>query len=547
MNFSRKALTASIAAISMLAIGFLAQNTVYAADPDAFIVEVIPSSFDVNQTVDITIKAVKANGDIVKEYQWDVFIEVEGIVDTADYTVPSDGLYTFLPQDQGVRLFSKGLTIKKAGTFTIKVSDIINDTIIGQKTIIVGTTTHGTTAEPITLISPVPGGIEKNSIVNVMAISPTLPNAPYDIYINNNSVSQGMTNANGDISAYVSGITEWDNILQIKILNANNEVIGESQIISFTYQPIKDGVFNSIKIQPTGTIKQWEKVTFTVSTSDSVTSTQLKLSDGKSIPMDKQSAWVFTKQVLIDTQGTLQVGVDLIVLGQTRSYTGVATLVVEAGIAIGKIRLYSDSIDKSKLNVTRETIGTSPQYKIDYGTSQNNLNLTTTVQTNEIIINNLNIGDTYFFQITPVDNSGNPLGTPSEITQAKIWSDVSCTVVGITVTGQQIGEKYYLVRKGINNIDKYVVYRSDFETSDITTMQKVGETTGTMFEYPFNKLSKNTKYAYYLIEGICKDGTTLKIDNVKKIVVGPAENILLIILISMFGYTIYKLYGYSKT
>ncbi|HBB04097.1 TPA: hypothetical protein DCZ39_04345 [Patescibacteria group bacterium] len=124
--------------------------------------------------------------------------------------------------------------------------------------------------------------------------------------------------------------------------------------------------------------------------------------------------------MLIDTQGTLQVGVDLIVLGQTRSYTGVATLVVEAGIAIGKIRLYSDSIDKSKLNVTRETIGTSPQYKIDYGTSQNNLNLTTTVQTNEIIINNLNIGDTYFFQITPVDNSGNPLGTPSEITQAKI-------------------------------------------------------------------------------------------------------------------------------
>ncbi|HBB04096.1 TPA: hypothetical protein DCZ39_04340 [Patescibacteria group bacterium] len=107
-----------------------------------------------------------------------------------------------------MRLFSKGLTIKKAGTFTIKVSDIINDTIIGQKTIIVGTTTHGTTAEPITLISPVPGGIEKNSIVNVMAISPTLPNAPYDIYINNNSVSQGMTNANGDISAYVSGITE---------------------------------------------------------------------------------------------------------------------------------------------------------------------------------------------------------------------------------------------------------------------------------------------------------------------------------------------------
>ena len=102
------------------------------------------------------------------------------------------------------------------------------------------------------------------------------------------------------------------------------------------------------------------------------------------------------------------------------------------------------------------------------------------------------------------------------------------------------------MRSGVNNIEKYVIYRSAFETSDITNMQKIGETTGAMFEYPFNKLSKKEVYAYYLIEGICKDGTTLKIDSVKKIVVGPAENILLVILISLFGYTIYKLYGFSK-
>jgi hypothetical protein len=67
-----------------------------------------------------------------------------------------------------------------------------------------------------------------------------------------------------------------------------------------------------------------------------------------------------------------------------------------------------------------------------------------------------------------------------------------------------------------------------------------------MFEYPFNKLSKKEGYAYYLIEWVCKDGTTLKIDSVKKIQVGPAENILLVILISLFAYTIYKLYGFSK-
>ncbi len=136
----------------------------------------------------------------------------------------------------------------------------------------------------------------------------------------------------------------------------------------------------------------------------------------------------------MDTVGSLQVGVDLIVLGQTKSYTGVATILVETGNAIGKIRLYSDSIDKTKLNVTREALGTIPQYRLDYGTSENNLNLTTTVQTNQIVIENLTVGDTYYFQITPLDSAGNPTGTPSEVTQAKVGEDASCIVVGINVT-----------------------------------------------------------------------------------------------------------------
>ena len=76
-----------------------------------------------------------------------------------------------------------------------------------------------------------------------------------------------------------------------------------------------------------------------------------------------------------------------------------------------------------------------------------------------------------------MDELGNPIGNTSEITQAKIGEIVSCTVVGIVVTDKMIGEKYYLVRTAADNIEKYVIYRSDFETSDINTMQKVGETT----------------------------------------------------------------------
>jgi hypothetical protein len=37
------------------------------------------------------------------------------------------------------------------------------------------------------------------------------------------------------------------------------------------------------------------------------------------------------------------------------------------------------------------------------------------------------------------------------------------------------------------------------------------------FEYPFNANAKEEKYAYYVVEAICTDGTAVVIDNVKKI------------------------------
>lgn len=262
--------------------------------------------------------------------------------------------------------------------------------------------------------------------------------------------------------------------------------------------------------------------------------------------MDKQGVGTFTKDILMDTKGKVQVDVDLIVLGQTKSYTGVATVTIEEGMGIGKIRMYSDSIDKTKLNVTRESIGNAPKFLIEYGTSSTILNASTIVQTNEIVIENLTVGQTYYFRVTPLDLNNNPTGTPSEVTETKIGEETNCVVVGIKITTGQIGDKYYLIRSGVNNVEKYIVYRSDFEASESSQMQKVGETTGTMFEYPFNPNTKQYKYSYFIVEAVCKDGTNLKIDSTKKIVVGPAENILLVILISIFGYVIYKLYGYSK-
>lgn len=56
--------------------------------PDTFQVEVNPSSFAVNQPVDVTIKAIK-NGQIMKNHEGKILIQVIGDgISFHDYVVP---------------------------------------------------------------------------------------------------------------------------------------------------------------------------------------------------------------------------------------------------------------------------------------------------------------------------------------------------------------------------------------------------------------------------------------------------------------------------
>lgn len=253
--------------------------------------------------------------------------------------------------------------------------------------------------------------------------------------------------------------------------------MGESQSIRFTYSPVADGIFDSIQMLPSSKVKQGETVTFNVSTSDSVTSATVTLSDNRTLPMDRSTAGEFTKGVIMTTEGTIKVGVNLISAGETKSYTDVATVIVERSVTIGKIRLYSDSVDKTKLNVTREVVGTAPKYKVQYGLSETNLDQYTIVTSNEIIVENLTIGETYYFQITPLDENELAIGLSSIVVNTTVGEDLACVVKGITVSDMKIGDKYYLVWTAVQNAETYIIYRSEFETDDTTNMQKVGQTT----------------------------------------------------------------------
>lgn len=516
--------------------------------PDAFIIQVEPSSFEMNTPVDVTIKAVKANGDLVKDYEWDVFIDVEWSLDTTDYVVPSEWLYTFVPQDQGIKTFSKWLIIKKKWTFTLSASDISDDSIKWEKTILVWSTISDST-KTITISSPIKDSIEKNQVLEILWKSADLPNSPFDIYLNNELAYQGTTSSVGDIIAYVTGMQEGNNSLQAKILDLNNVVLWESALVPFTYKPVADGTFNSIQVIPGNNIKAWSKVTFIVSTSDSVTSATIKLSNWRSAPMDLLSAGSFSKELLIDTEGKIDVSLDLLVAWQKKEYTNVSTLLVEEGTKIGKIRIFWDSVYKNKLSITWEVEGVeAPKYNVSFGTQETNLNESAIVTKKEIILEDLTIWQTYYFRITPLDSNGEALWSPSDIVQSTVGdtSESLCTVQWITVNDSTIGDRHYLIREPVQNVEKYIIYRSDWETSDVSKMQKVAEVTDTRFEYPFNKNATQEKYSFYAVQAICKDGKALVMKDIKKVQTWPMDNFLLFVFISLFLYGGYKLYLFNK-
>lgn len=88
---------------------------VTAAAPVRFEVIVQPNPIKVSEYADVTVKAIDANGNVDTSYtDGDIWIEVEGFDYTdPDIEMPGNGIGFFEASDQGVKIFSKGLTIKK--------------------------------------------------------------------------------------------------------------------------------------------------------------------------------------------------------------------------------------------------------------------------------------------------------------------------------------------------------------------------------------------------------------------------------------------------
>lgn len=520
-------------------------SSVYADTPDSFSIEV-NSSLNVWESADFTVIAIK-DGEWLKEFTWAIFFSVldsdDNYVDQDLVETPGNWWYDFEETDQWKKTFSKWLKFDKAWTYSIEIDSIYPEWVKWKAVVSVVWDTWTSSFEPIEISYPTNWSTETKPYVSVMWSCENLKNSPVVVYLNDKSVNSGYTDIKWGFNLSVQELLSWDNTIQVKIMDVNGLVLGESATITVKYKSMEDGVFSWIEILPWKQWKQWDRFTFNVYTQDSVNLAQIRFSDWSEYTMDRVGQWVFSKELVAEFSGNIDISLRLIENSNTKEYEKIDTIFVQENNAIINVKFTATGVDGTQVIISWETIGTIEKYKVNYGTGKDDLNTSETVSTSTILIDNLKGDEYYYFQIIPMDNEFHNSWEPTEIMEYHHQAVQPCIVKWIKVRKEQIGDNYFLVWDPVENVTSYEVYKSDW--ADMTDARLVWNLTWTRFQYLFDKDAKKEEYAYYQVQAICKDWTSVIVDKAQKVQVWPVENTLLILIISIFIYSLYRLHKLS--
>lgn len=557
--------------------------------PDSFQVEVNPSSFQVNQAVDLTITAIK-NGEVMKNYEWYFTIVVSdennNILQSHEVTLPDGWRWSIKLQDQWTKPYTQWLLLQKAGTYTVTVTEFTNETIEGTTSITV-TSDKKIDMWVIEVLSPVQNTTEESSAITVLASASDYINSRIQIYLNNMLVKEWITDGNWVLSETVQLTKDWTNTLELRAVDLQGDTVAQSQIITFNYSPIPTDLQPEVMMTPNRDLRLWDIVRFEVWTDEHVSSVALIISWVQEYPMDKEWDGYFTKQLSLTATWEQVVNVQVTAATQPTLYTWLYYFTVEDNIKIVNLKIFSDSSRNGLVHLEWETEGwASSDYVVTYwekGTAEEDAWTDFAQGPNHDV--SVAPWKTYEFRVYATTPEHIAEGVPSEVSEFKYtglsgeepdvnpfdehnrpddpeatWEVVpivytwvvaeehyvpdapTCIITSIQFETQQIGNKYYLVWAPVKNVEKYLIYKSDFE--DWSNKKYVGETELPRFEYPFDAKAKEELYAYYSIEAVCTDWKKMMVSEANKVQVWPFEDMMLILIATVLLYLMYRIYNY---
>ena len=546
-----KRILALLSIISLVNVSFIPFT--FADSADHFEIEAVKTT-SVWEAIDITIKAVAKDGSIDKNYDGSIFVFVDK---DSKATVPygQDG-YTFTSADAGKKTFSKGLSFTKEGKMLVNVGDLVNTSLNGSYIIDVTPgswipNTPSILSEKISIISPESGTILSSDSIEV--VGATKKNSKVQLWLSSSLITTVTSDDQGQFIASLKNITQSENILQVKVLDGNDKVIGESQKIVVK------------KWEDTWSIKNFSvKQGLSVEAKSSLDvsfEAQPKLSEVRVMLGDFVENFKETKDgvyegklVAPSATGSYDVSVTIKNdLGKSTTVPKAATLKVIASTVPAKTEAKFENIkieqQGSKLNFQFNVVNPPAElskFKILYGTGKDALT------TERITYDRSKIGSgglytwyidgvspaTYFVKVSALDKDGAEIsGLVSSIQEVAMTLNAAgpqACIVGDVGGIKVISEKWVSIIswKSVENSKGYKVYKK----SGSGELEFVADTKDPM--YKIYIASGAIKYEDFAIKALCSDGKTLSpnIGMATKVQTGPGLMTAMLLIALIGGY-----------
>ncbi len=555
---------------ALLSLAFLLPHpAVFAAGKVAKFSLTVNQSAKVGEALDLTVKALDKDGGNVADYAGTVYVTVDN---DSKATLPYAEGYTFVAADQGAKTFSKGLAFSKVGNMTVSVIDIDDDKVEGTAKVNVteGDVGPGVSGkEAVTVTAPESGSTISGAETDV--VGTTKKNSKFQVYLNGTKTGEGQSDDQGAILYKLKGITEENNVLEIKVLDGSDKEAGTSGKISFKAAADKGPAFKSITVKEGKTVKSGAVLNVTVTAEPKLKEVSVSLGDSVEVFKEQTSGVTAGNVTVGGTSEGVYVGtltaptasgsypIDVTLtsdLGKKTVKTAAETITVLEAPKMAYENVKIESGDK-RVTFTFDVVNpveSVSKFKFSYGTDSGALTkesitfeksriaftgtgASASGSTYKWYVDGLEPGK-YFFKIAALDVAGSPItATESDVFTADIALNSAGTCSIANVSGLKVAksdDQSVLSWDAIPEALSYNVYKKD-STGAYVLVENVKVTS-----YTVHLAKDAVKYEDFAVKAVCSDATTESADYAEatKVQTGPAQVLALLSLALGIGFFI---------
>ncbi|MDD3120674.1 MAG: hypothetical protein PHF46_04665 [Candidatus Gracilibacteria bacterium] len=543
----------------------------------------------VGENVSLKIEALGSDGEIAKTYKGTIFLFVEEDANSSDdlkTQVPyGDSGYTFKAGDNGSKTFSgkDSFVFKREGDFTIIATDLDNESVSGKIKIKVGASGKGSSSKK-TASTGSGSNTLSGSTTKVMGDSDLEITAPEEgtkifegkttvagiarknskvkAFINLKNVGEAQTDKDGNFSFDISGLSQANNKLEVKLYDGNDKLI-TSKIINLQVD-ISTPIFNGLTVKEGDTAVPGATLNVELMANPGLKEVKIMLGEDTQNLVESESEegkYVGTitapsevgeyqiKASLKDEKGKETVKDNAKTIIVERKESLFKNVQVSAGNAMDPNGDSKKVLFKFQLNGdTKDVV----KFKIKYGSGADNLNKEVLTYEKEKIAIKSGSGSTgsgvtieneeysryipgldpngkYFFKIFAINEDGKELSESDIIEYPTLNSAGKCSISnisGLKVTKK--GDTVEITWDKLAEASSYNIYKKS-EDGSLVLIENIKEN-----RYKVHISGDKVKYEDFAVKGVCGNNESESKDFslMAKVQTGPKE-IIAILLISL--------------